>query len=452
MFRVIGRWIRAGALCAGGLAVQVGMAAASDLPDPTTHLDFPVPGTTSILLGRDLFFDPILSGNGNISCATCHHPALGSSDGMSLSMGEGGIGLGPARRADPANMPHARIPRNAPSLYNLGAYEFTTLFHDGRVQVDERQRFDIAMPPGLELERPAPSALAAQAILPLLAHDEMAGQPGENPLADLVALREYRGLDGAWQMLAARVEAVPDYRTRFSWIIGEDEPIHISDIGRALADFIAFEFRATDSPFDAYLNGDEAALSDEQQRGMALFYGEAKCSSCHSGTFQTDHDFHAIGLPQIGPGKGHGPSGYADHGRGFVTGKAEDNYRFRTPSLRNVTLTAPYGHNGAYKKLEDIVRHHLDPLTMLAEYTTEHAALHDIAFDGSDVAALEDFDEMLQIGMAVEIAPAALSDADVAAIIAFLSALEDPVSKAGRLGVPETVPSGLPLDPVSDPS
>ncbi|WP_286909276.1 cytochrome-c peroxidase, partial [Roseovarius sp.] len=66
-----------------------------------THETFPTPGTTSVLLGRELFFDPILSGNRNISCATCHHPNLGSADGMSLALGEGGLGLGAARSADP---------------------------------------------------------------------------------------------------------------------------------------------------------------------------------------------------------------------------------------------------------------------------------------------------------------------------------------------------------------
>jgi len=437
----------------GILLLHAGVAVAADLPDPVTHEDFPTPGATSVLLGRDLFFDPILSGNGNISCAACHHPALGSGDAISLSLGEGGIGLGPARTGDTANMPPARIPRNAPALYNLGAFEFTTLFHDGRVERDTYERFDMRMPPGFELERPVSSALAAQAILPLLSHHEMAGQPGENPVADAVEAGHIRGLDGAWQMIATRVEQVPAYRTRFDWIIGPDEPIHISDVGRAIADYITFEFRATDSAFDAFLRGAPDALGPDQFRGMQLFYGKAKCATCHSGTFQTDHAFHAIGIPQFGPGKGHGAGGYADHGRGFVTGKHEDYYRFRTPSLRNVTLTAPYGHNGAYKKLEDMVRHHLDPLTMLAEYTLEYASLPEINLDGSDTNALEDFDEMLAIGIATEIAPVPLTDPEVAAIMAFLSALEDPISdKGARLGVPDMVPSGLPLDAVPDPS
>ncbi len=428
--------------------LQASLSLAADLPRAVTHDDFPVPGATSVFLGRDLFFDPILSGNSNISCATCHHPSMGSGDAMSLSIGEGGTGLGPDRVVDARNIPPARIARNAPSLFNLGAREFVTLFHDGRVQIDDSARFNMRMPVGFELERPVPSALAAQAILPITSHDEMTGQPGENPVADAIATGNIHGLHGAWQMLARRVGDVPDYRRRFAWILGPDEPIHITDIGRVLADYITFEFRSTDSAFDAFLRGDDNALGNEQIRGLSLFYGKAGCGTCHSGPFLTDHDFHAIGIPQFGPGKGHGAGGYGDHGRAGVTGDAKDAYRFRTPSLRNVTLTAPYGHTGAYADLGDMIRHHLDPLTMLAEYTPEYARLHDIRLNDADTAALDDFDEVLRIGMAVELEPVALNDDEVAAIIAFLTALEDPIAKHGRLGVPDAVPSGLALDPV----
>lgn len=429
------------------LVLQTSLAAAADLPDAVTQSDFPERSATSVMLGRDLFFDPILSGNKNISCATCHHPSMGSGDGMSLSLGEGGIGLGPDRVSDPENAPHARIPRNAPSLFNLGSSEFTTLFHDGRVQADDMARFNIRMPDGMELERAVPSPLAAQAILPITSHDEMGGQAGENDVADALAEGKIGGEGGAWAILAARVEAIPAYRKQFDWVIGPDQPIHITDIGTVIADYIAFDFRTTQSPYDAFLRGEDMALTNAQVRGMSLFYGKAGCADCHSGTFQTDHDFHAIGVPQFGPGKGHG-DGYADHGRSAVTGDKADAYKFRTPSLRNVTLTAPYGHNGAYAELEDMVRHHLDPLTMLAEYDiADYARLHDVTLDESDTAVLDDFDEMLRLGMAVTLQPVELSDSEVDALMAFLGALEDPIARTGRLGVPDAVPSGLPLDP-----
>ncbi|MFU1476911.1 cytochrome-c peroxidase [Roseovarius sp. C7] len=433
------------------MSLQASLSLAADLPTAVTHETFPTPGTTSVLLGRDLFFDPILSGNRNISCATCHHPSLGSADAVSLGLGEGGLGLGLGRRPDPANIPPRLIPRNAPALFNLGAHEITTLFHDGRVVHDPSTRFGVQMPDGFALERPAPTLLAAQALLPLMSHDEMAGQPGENPVADAVAAGEIRGLHGAWQLLAERVEAIPAYRDRFDAIIGPDEPLHISHIGRALGDFIAYEFRSTDSPFDAYLLGHETALSARQIDGMALFYGKAQCSSCHSGTFQTDQAFHALGLPPLGPGKTRGLYGGEDHGRSYVTGEMADSYRFRTPSLRNVTLTAPYGHNGAYTTLEDMVRHHLAPAEMLARYTPNRARLPRLTRPEADPYR-PDPRELARIEAAIDIAPVTLSDPEVDAILDFLNALEDPVmAGGGRLGPPPRVPSGLPLDPAPAP-
>ena len=105
----------------------------SDRPGFSTH-DY-----DAVELGWLLFYDPILSGNRNISCGTCHHPKFGTADGVALSLGEGGIGLGPERIADPANMPEQLIPRNAPALFNLGAEEFQVMFHDGRLEADPTQ-------------------------------------------------------------------------------------------------------------------------------------------------------------------------------------------------------------------------------------------------------------------------------------------------------------------------
>ncbi len=419
---------------------------AADLPEPVSNDGFPAPTASSVLLGRDLFFDPLLSGNRNIACASCHHPDLGTSDSVSLSIGEGATGFGLTRRPDPANPPVSRLPRNAPALYNLGAYEFTSMFHDGRLMRDPSARFGIRLPGNADLERPLP-LLAAQALLPLIADNEMAGHPGENPVADAVERDQITGPDGAWQIIADRVAANPDYAQRFAWLLKPDEPLHITHIAKAIGDFITFEFRATNSPFDRFLAGDIEALTNTQLRGMSLFYGKAQCVTCHSGALQTDHGFHAIGMPQIGPGKGHGLSGHADHGRANVTLDGVDMYRFRTPSLRNVALTAPYGHNGAYSTLRDMIRHHLDPATMLAEYSdTSLAILPETGLAGPEDPAMQDYDEVLAIFAAIEIAPTPLNDREIDAIIAFLDALTDPISLTGRLGAPETVPSGLPVE------
>lgn len=425
--------MRIWAVMIGLWSMAAGAAVAGDLPAPVNRAEFPIPGATSVMLGRDLFFDPILSGNRNISCGTCHNPDFGSSDGVALSLGEGAFGIGPDRRPLPGEVV-PRLPRNTPSLFNLSAEQFVTFFHDGRLSRDSDARFGIAMPRGHRLERPV-SLLAAQAMLPLVAPNEMAGQPGDNIIADAVALDRIAGPDGAWQKLTERVSDIPDYRERFSWLIGPNEPLHISHIASVLADFIAYEFRATDSPFDAFIAGNDEALNNAQLRGMALFYGKAGCDTCHAGTFQTDHGLHAIGVPPIGPGKGHGQREIADHGFGHVTGLPQDRYRFRTPSLRNVALTAPYGHNGAYDTLEGMIRHHTDPGAGLSAHPAQ----------GTDHPAMEDTDELIAVYAANVLPRAPLTQREISALVDFLGTLTDPISETGRLGMPETVPSGLPV-------
>ena len=173
------------------------------------------------------------------------------------------------------------------------------------------------------------------------------------------------------------------------------------------------------------------------------FYGDAGCAACHSGWFQTDHDFHAIAMPQLGPGKAARFEIHArDEGRGRVTGDAADAYRFRTPSLRNVALTGPFGHSGAYATLEGVVRHHLDPVASLNSYDPTRAILP--MLDGAkDLRVVENAADTRQIALANGLQPVALSEAEIADLLAFLNALTDEDAVKGRLGIPETVPSGL---------
>ncbi len=162
------------------------------LPRPASDVDYydnGLPNAAKVELGKQLFFDKILSGNLNISCATCHHPFAGTGDGLSLSVGEGGRGLGVTRdNGAGSDAVHERVPRNAPALFNLGAREFTHLFHDGRVQPNPvfPRRHRVAgelrnLPDGLD------NALAVQAMFPVTSATEMAGQAGENPIADAAA-------------------------------------------------------------------------------------------------------------------------------------------------------------------------------------------------------------------------------------------------------------------------
>lgn len=396
-------------------------------------------------LGQLLFYDPILSGNQDVSCATCHHPRFGTSDGVSLSLGDGAQGLGPDRVADLDNLPEQRIPRNAPALFNLGATEFTHMFHDGRLEADPTRPNGIRTPLGDAMAEGFDSVLSAQAMFPVLSPDEMAGHYSENPISQAVRMGHLSLSGGAWDQIAARVAAVPDYRARFDDVLGQGAEIHFTDISNVMADFIRFEWRADRSPFDLYLAG-EAQLPEAAERGMALFYGQAGCAACHSGRFQTDHDFHAIAMVQIGPGKAARFESHArDEGRMHVTGDPDDAFAFRTPSLRNVTLTAPYGHAGAYATLEGVIRHHLDPVGSLYAYDRRQAILPELP-GALDWRILDDADEMAAIAAANELAPLSLDDAQVADLVAFLESLTDVAGAEGQLGVPATVPSGLQVD------
>lgn len=420
---------------------SLAFAAVAD-PLPPANAQFPEHSLEEITLGRLLYYDPVLSGNKTVSCATCHHPRFATSDGVSLGLGDGGIGLGPGRKIDAANPPEQRIPRNAPSLFNLGAAEFTRFFHDGRLESDPDRPSGIRTPLGEDMERGFASALAAQAMFPVLSGDEMAGHYSENDVSQAVRQGRLTGPDGAWSILSERVESIPDYRSMFTEVIG-DRPIVFADIGNVIAAFVAFEWRADNSAFDVFLRG-ETSLPDDAMRGLDLFYGEAGCVECHSGQFQTDHAFHAIAMPQLGPGKAARFENHRrDTGRMRVTGLPADAYRFRTPSLRNVTSTAPYGHSGAYASLESVIRHHLDPVGALRGYDLSQALLPDGQFASDAPIPAPDLDA---IGQANTLQPQDLSDEDVTALIAFLETLTDHQSLRGRLGVPALVPSGLPVD------
>lgn len=420
------------------VALWPGMVMAQDLAPPV----FPEHDPAKVSLGQLLFYDPILSGNRNIACATCHHPKMGTADAVSLSLGEGAVGLGRNRHvAGAENVPEQRIPRNAPALFNLGAAEYSVMFHDGRLEIDPSQPGGMRNPLGVALPEGLDSILAAQSMFPVLSADEMAGHYSENEVAEAVRLGQSFE---AWDRIASRVAAEPGYRPLFDGVYGEGIEIRYVEIANALGAFMDVEWRAVNSPFDRYLI-EGTPLSAQAELGRELFYGRAQCATCHSGWFQTDHSFHAIALPQVGPGKAARFENHArDEGRMRVTGQAEDAYAFRTPSLRNVTLTAPYGHDGAYAQLSDMVRHHLDPVASLMGYQGDKAVF--LKLEGADDwKAQGDLAELTKIAAASDLEPVVLNDGDIAAILAFLKSLED-LDWQNRMGVPESVPSGLPVD------
>lgn len=438
------------AAAAATAALVIPQARAADLPPAVTDQDYAPVNLDEAKLGQLLFYDPVLSGNRNIACDTCHNPTLGTSDGVSLDIGEGGIGLGPDRHPGPTDIPEQRIERNAPALFNLGAKAFTIMFHDGRIEADPTRPSGLRTPMEDEMVRGFASVLSAQAMFPVLAQDEMAGNAAENDISKLVREGRITGPGGAWEAIAARVAAIPAYKAKFEQVypgIRNGAPIAFTDISNAIAAFVAFEWRSDTSPFDAYLRH-QGDLPAEAKAGLDLFYGRAGCSACHSGPFLTDNKFHAMGEPQLGPGKAERFETHSrDIGRMRVSNRPEDAYAFRTPSLRNVTATGPWGHAGAFSDLTAFLRHHTRPEQGMAGYDPAQAVLVPFQPRKADWAIRDQPAEAGAIAAAaVRTAVPAPDDARIAAIIAFLGALRDQGAIDGRLGVPDSVPSGLPVD------
>lgn len=427
------------------LAICVATSASADVPVSVTDADYAPLDMAQVLLGQMLFYDPILSGNKNISCATCHHPTLGTADGVALSLGEGGVGLGAQRRPDLNNMPEQRIPRNAPALFNLGAREFTVMFHDGRIEVDPTKPGGLRTPMGTEMSAGFANLLSAQTMFPVLSADEMAGHYSENDVSQAVRQGRITGPDGAWAKLSQRVVQTPGYAPLIQRAFPEAETLHFTDISDAIAAFIAFEWRSDQSAFDAHLRSDNA-LGAQATLGMELFYGAAGCADCHAGPFQTDHGFHAMGVAQFGPGKAARFENHArDLGRMRVTGRAEDAYAFRTPSLRNVAHTAPYGHTGSHADLAAFIADHSDPKAALDRFDPSRVSLADLP-GVDDWRHINSASDQSALRAAINAPVRNLSVPDIAALVVFLGSLSDPVAVSGRLGIPKAVPSGLPID------
>jgi cytochrome c peroxidase len=273
-------------------------------------------------LGRELFFDKRLSSDGTVSCATCHNPELAFTDGKQFAEGVSG----------------RRGTRNSPTvlnaMFNVGQ------FWDGRAQ-----------------------SLEAQATLPLINPDEMGNR--------------------SYDQVVARLRATPGYPERFRAVFGRAPGIDL--VAKAIS---AFERTLVSgaSPFDRFTAGERDALSDSALRGLALFRGRARCTSCHAigqflaqpypffsdgfyhntGVAANQPDFASLAQQAVAisrmktPGTAlrnlAGQEGAQSLGRFLVTGHSLDIGAFRTPSLRNVELTAPYFHDGSMRTLADVVK------------------------------------------------------------------------------------------------
>jgi len=333
-------------------------------------------------LGKQLFFAKNLGGEQSAACVSCHHPSLGGGDNLSLP-----VGVNATNELDQTShdlLAHGRfngnsadnaptVPRNAPTVFNLGLIN-RGLFWDSRVEstrngqiftpdsaVDEqgRRRPDSTLPANTTLA-------AAQARFPVTSVDEMRGgfllNSDNRILRQSLAKRfdnSEANFDSTWP--AAFLNAFNEVEITFERIadaIGEYERSMVF----------------TQSPWNAYLAGDETALDQQQKAGAMLFFtstrdGGAGCVACHRGPTLSDERHHLVAFPQIGVGKGNVSNTETSHdfGRENITNNEGDRYHFKTPGLLNVAVTAPYGHSGAYQTLEQVVSHYNDPRRTIDE-------------------------------------------------------------------------------------
>jgi len=312
-------WLAAGVIAAllVGLFVFQGNATAQDSRPPLAPLPpVPVPVDNPITadkveLGRMLYFDPRMSADGSISCASCHPPATGWGAPTAVSFGSPGTSHW----------------RNASTILNTGYY--SKLNWDGSKKSIEKQN---------------------------------AGAWGGAVAGNL---------DSA--LAEERLDQIPGYVERFRAVFGVEYPIWF-DALKALAAYER-TIVSQNVPLDAYLNGDENAIDDAAKRGLALFNGKAGCLNCHNGPLASDDRYYALGTPQNPDfldsplkqitfryeqlAKGAPESVYRsateDLGLYYVTKQERDKGKFRTPSLRDLCYTAPYMHNGVFNTLEEVV-------------------------------------------------------------------------------------------------
>jgi cytochrome c peroxidase len=387
-------------------------------------------------LGRLLFFDPIQGLADDNSCAGCHSPTHGFGDTQPIAIGIDNNGLVGPDRAGPRNQ------RRSPTIVNTAFYP--TLMWNSRFHAVSRDPFDNSA--GFVFPDPEGSSLSglshllvAQAFIPPTERVEAAGfdVPGDNDALRAEVLR--------------RLNGNADYRRRFGRIFPEvagGGPITFEHFGRAIAEFEFTQVHA-DAPIDRYARGQRAALSPRQKRGAVLFFGEAGCVGCHAVAGDANEMFsdfreHVAGVPQVAPAFANvtfdGPGQDEDFGLEQATGDPADRYAFRSSPLRNVALQPAFMHNGAFVRLEDALRYHLDAAAGAATYTTELLPPDLRGPLGPMEPVLDRLDPLLRT-------PVRLGEEDFDALLDFVRVgLLDPAASPRRLRhlIPEKLPSGRP--------
>jgi cytochrome c peroxidase len=383
-------------------------------------------------LGQALAFDKILSGNRDISCTTCHLPEFATGDGRSLSIGQGGTGIGPARR-----MPSGIfIPLNAPPLFNVWAMRH--LFWDGRVEINPHGH--LSTPAGGQLSRDMRRVLefgpaSALAMFPVGNRDEMRAYSGN----ELAAIPDDDN-PAIWAAIMRRIGKIPEYRRMFEEAYPGQrfERMTFAHASNAIGAFMVDKLTFANTPWDRFLAGRDNALTPKQLVGAQTFL-TLKCSICHNGATFSDEKFHDVAMVQFGPGKGNGASLRDDFGRMNNTALESDKNLFRTTPLRNVELTGPYGHDGGISTLQAFVEHYSESDLKLLSFDPmqlDPALRSTLLPNSADILAQRD---TLLTGVV-------LTPALVGQLMDYMSALTDDRARDLRQLTPHHVPSGLPVD------
>lgn len=305
-------------------------------------------------LGIQLFHDKKLSGKNNVSCSSCHAMKSYSTDGLPLGLGEGATGLGHQRMQDQGDI----LPRSTPALFNLGLPGVTSLFWDGRVGIDfylggwktPEESINGKSPLRKDLAGTFDSTLALQSVFPISNPQEMLGR--DSMLSHIEA----------WDEVMERLlkgDEKGKYKKLFSAAFPGVRKFNIAHVGNALAEYQRHDFLANNTLWDQYLRGKKDALSAPMKRGAQVFLTKASCVNCHTSEHLTTFAFFNIGTPQIG---------VDDKGRAESTGVKDYMYQFRVPPIRNVALTAPYMHSGAFTTLWEVIEHYNDPISSLKKF------------------------------------------------------------------------------------
>lgn len=390
-------------------------------------------------VGRLLFFDTVGGLNNDNNCSGCHSPTSGFGDTQSIAIGIDNNGIVGARRTGPRNQ------RRSPTVANTVFYpslmwnsRFAALSND---PFDSSGGFLFPEPEGITLSY-LPHLLAAQAFIPPTERVEAAGFsfPGDN-------------FDIRDEVLR-RINNVPEYRKRFGKLfpaVRAGGPITFDMVGLAIAEF-EFTLVFADAPIDQFARGQRNALTDEQKGGALLFFGKGRCVECHkvsgpSNEMFSDFSPHSIGVPQIAPVVGNvtfdGASQNEDFGLEQVTSDPKDRYKFRTSPIRNVALQPAFFHNGAFTRLEDAVRHHLDVFESARNYSPAAAGV-----DSDLNAPMGPIEPVLERVDPILATPIHLTDDEFRKLVDFVrNGLLDRRAKPEDLRklIPGSVPSGFPV-------